>query len=105
MPCKLCCTIFICFLVNMVFSCRIKDKPVKEARSASQPAAVSKPGAYFQDTLEVTVPSAVFYTPDSAQFKKIKAVTDKRIFEGSTHEFFYLQRNAHIFLKQHWPQL
>lgn len=63
----------------------------------------TKPPASFSDTLKIGSRSAVFYYPDSLQLEKIKAVTDKNIFEGSMHEYFFQFRNAHIVLKKYWP--
>jgi hypothetical protein len=64
-----------------------------------------KPPSSFQDSLTISSTAVVFYGPDSLQLKELEAITEERIFKGSTHEFFYQQRNAHIFLKQYWPQL
>jgi hypothetical protein len=75
------------------------------ADNHDQHAHLTKPGSTYGDTLQVTTTSAVFYQPDSIQLTKIRAVTDQRIFDGTMHEFFYQQRNAHLFLKQHWPGL
>lgn len=65
----------------------------------------AKPGSSFDDTLIIRQTCAVFYYPDSLQKENIKAVTNPRVFEGSMHEFFYQQKNAHSFLKKYWPHL
>jgi hypothetical protein len=83
-------------------SCGIKNDVNNTRREHPH---LTKPGSTYQDTLLVTNASAIFYQPDSIQLEKIRTVTDERIFKGSMHEFFYQQRNAHLFLKQYWPQL
>jgi hypothetical protein len=85
-----------------VISCKQKENKVQQ-KGSTIPS--TKPGSSFADTLDIQTASAVFYLPDSLQLEKIKARTDKRIFEGSMHEYFYQQRNAGIFLKQYWPGL
>ena len=74
-------------------------------KTKSEHLHLAKPGSTYQDTLEITTASAIFYQPDSIQLEKIRTVTDERIFKGSMHEFFYQQRNAHLFLKEYWPKL
>jgi len=72
---------------------------------AKTKAVITKPGSNFQIILIVTESCALFYKPDSIQKEKIKAITDSQIFESSMHDFFYLQRYAHKFLKEHWRGL
>lgn len=67
--------------------------------------SVLKPSSSFSDTLVVNTRCAVFYEPDSLQLEKIKAAISDQLFKGSMHEYFYQIRNAHSFLKQHWPQV
>jgi hypothetical protein len=92
-------------LTCLIFcGCHSAQKPQQPA-VATESKKIDKPGSSFTDTLTVIMPAVVFYQPDSMQLKRIKMVTDKRIFDGSTHEYFYQQRNAHIFLKKYWPHL
>ncbi|MGZ8537374.1 MAG: hypothetical protein ACXWV9_03875 [Flavisolibacter sp.] len=64
-----------------------------------------KPPSSYQDTLRITTSSAVFYRPDSMQLEKIRQLTEKQVFDGSMHEYFYQQKNAYLFFQKHWPQL
>src|SRR6476469_3608947 len=90
-------------LVCICFSsCRMKNDATK---TKSEHLHLAKPGSTYPDTLEITTASAIFYQPDSIHLEKIRTVTDERIFKGSMHEFFYQQRNAHLFLKEYWPKL
>jgi hypothetical protein len=66
---------------------------------------MKKPPASFSDTLHIHFPAAVFYSPDSLQYEKIRAVTDPRIFEGSMHEYYYLMRNAKIAIAKTRPRM
>lgn len=65
----------------------------------------TKPPSTFQEILIVSEPCALFYQPDSLQKEKIKAITERRIFEASMHDFLYQRKYAYKFLKQYWPRL
>jgi hypothetical protein len=75
-----------------------------EANAKAEQVSI-KPGSSFQDILIITESCALFYKPDSIQKEKIKAVTEPQILESSMHDFFYLGRYAHKFLKEHWSGL
>jgi hypothetical protein len=64
-----------------------------------------KPPSSFLDTVIVDFPVAVFYNSDSTQLKKIKAVTDPMIFEGTMHDCFYQMRNSRNVLKQYYAKV
>lgn len=64
-----------------------------------------KPGSSFSDTIQIDFPAAIFYSPDSLQYEKIKSVTNARIFDGSTHEYYYLMKNAHAVIKKNFPSI
>ncbi len=76
----------------------VNDKPV-----GNKP--ISKPPASYQDTLKIDVPAALFYTPDTIQLQKIKKITEERVFESQTHEYFFQMRNARMVLKKNWPSI
>jgi len=65
----------------------------------------TKPPSSYPDTVEIVLPSAVFYNADSLQLNKIKAVTDPRIFESTMHECFYQMRNSRMVLKKYYPDI
>lgn len=64
-----------------------------------------KPPSTFQDTLRIHGEAAVFYGPDSLQLKKIKQQSDNAALGSSTHEYFYMMRNARIVIEKTWPAL
>ena len=66
---------------------------------------IKKPGSTFNDTIFIKANSAVFYTPDSVQMKKIKTVNEKVTFDLLTHNCHYQMENAHIVIKKYWPQI
>lgn len=67
------------------------------------PVSASKPPSNFPDTLLVEQKTAVFFYPDSIQLKKIEEITDKTVFESTTHESFYQIRNSKIVIAKDWP--
>lgn len=95
------------FLFLIVFSCKKPGEAKKEENDSGGTLNEihKKPVSTFQDTFVVNEVSAVFYEPDSIQLLKIKELTQPRIYESSMHEYFYQRRNAHLTLKQNWPQV
>ena len=92
----------ICFLFFGIPGCR-EDQ--KKNKISIEKENKSKSPSSFTDTLKINSRSAVFYYPDSIQLEKIKAITEKSIFDGSMHEYFYQVRYAHIALEKHWPEI
>lgn len=66
---------------------------------------IKKPGSTFYDTMMIKANSAVFYSPDSLQMKKIKTVNEKVTFDLLTHNCHYQMENARIVIKKYWPQI
>jgi hypothetical protein len=64
-----------------------------------------KPPSTFQDTLTVNVPAAVFFSPDSVQLIKLKALLDSNVYKSLTHTYFYQLRYAHITTIKEWPAI
>jgi hypothetical protein len=76
--------------------------------SCTQPqlnANLKKPPSSFTDTLFVSGKSAIFYTPDSVQLKKIKAINEKMIYESMMHDCFFQMRNARLVIRRDRPQV
>lgn len=94
------------FLVAITFTiaCKYGKKP-NPGKSSPTGNLTTKPPSNFPDTLTITETAAVFYSPDSIQLEKIKAVTDTNIFKSSMHEYFYQMRNARIVLKKNLPEI
>ncbi len=94
-------------LLILIVSCNnssLKKEPVKDKTEVNKPI-LSKPPAYYQDTLKIDLTAAVFYSPDTIQLQKIKERTEERIFESQTHEYFFQMRNARMVLKKTWPAI
>lgn len=94
-------------LLLVLFSCKKPGEAKKEENDSGRTinGIQKKPVSSFQDTFVVNEVAAVFYEPDSIQLLKIKELTQPRIYESSMHEYFYQRRNAHLTLKQNWPQV
>ena len=101
----------IFFLVaSLLTGCTDRDSSKKNNSGQQKaisptPAQYKKPPASFDDTLVINDISAVFYTPDSLQLDKIKAISKKESYETEVHNCFYLMRNARIVLKKYWPKI
>jgi hypothetical protein len=99
--------IWYLLLVIFISSCSNAPKKEKaiEHKDENKKQTLNKPTSTSQDTLKITVASAVFYHPDSLQLQKIKEITDERIYEGQMHEFFFQMRNARIVLTKNWKKI
>jgi len=99
--------VFIGFIILylLVISCSSNDikKDHQPEKPKQEKQALSKPPSSYQDTLVISETAAVFYHPDSLQLKKIKALEDSMIFEGTMHEYFYQMRNARMVIGKGWP--
>lgn len=82
-----------------------KHTPLVEISPKTKPLIIKKPASGFNDTIIINSNSAVFYSPDSLQMKKIKAVNEKVIFDLLTHNCHYQMENAHMVIKKYWPQI
>src|SRR3954453_18188720 len=102
---KLCCdsySLMVCLV--MLFACgQVAGNSEKKRQGKIN--HVTKPGSSFEDSLKISTAAAVFFEPDSLQLQKIKSVTEEGVFKGSMHEYRYQTKNAHAFLKTHWPKL
>ena len=86
----------VIFIVSLVllgnFSCR------ETSRKETKPTVVTKPPSGYRDTIFVEKAAVVYYTPDSAQLEKIRAVTDSSVFGSMMHEYEYMLKNALAFI-------
>ncbi len=64
---------------------------------------IKKPASSFNDTIVIKTKAAVFYSPDSLQMEKIKAVNEKNIYDMLVHDCHYQMQNAKNVLKREWP--
>jgi hypothetical protein len=71
----------------------------------SKNSIIKKPGSSFNDTIVIQTKAAVFYSPDSQQMQKIKAVNEKNVFDMLVHDCHYQMQNALNSLKQDWPKI
>jgi hypothetical protein len=97
--------LFIFLFTASITSCLQKERKKKEAMPQTPAAHYKKPPSSFTDTLVIRGPAAVFFTADTVQLEKIKAITEPQIFESTTHDCFFQQRNAKQVLKKYWPQI
>ncbi len=96
-------SILLIFISCFFISCKNYRSDKKEDRSSGIKVNIKAP-ATFHDTLNITMPAAVFYHPDSVQLKKIKTQTDSMVFDGNMHEYFYQMRNARMVIRKNWPK-
>ena len=82
-----------------------KNTPQAEISPKTKSLIIKKPVSSFNDTTVIKANSAVFYSPDSMQMKKIKLVNEKVTFDLLTHNCHYQMENARIVIKKYWPQL
>ncbi len=75
------------------------------AKAATKAIPKQKPGSTYQDTLTVIKPVAVFFSPDSLQLQKIKALLDTGVYKGITHEYEFQQHYTHVLIAKQWPGL
>ena len=103
----LACCLFTTFLLTSSCSENAKknNNQQEEEPQKRKPPIIKKPASGFNDTIIVSVKAAVFYSPDSLQMEKIKAVNEKAVFDMLTHDCHYQMQNARIELKKYWPQI
>ena len=99
---------FGCILF-IVFTCSCSDSQQKntpvQTGTKSKSLPKNKPGSTYQDTLIISSAAAIFYSPDSLQLEKIKAVSDKDVFEANMHEYYFLTTTAHKVIRNNMPSL
>jgi hypothetical protein len=90
-----------------VLACReqVKQTPVEEQKTARKSRIIKKPASSFNDTLVIKQKSAVFYSPDSLQMKKIEEVNEKNVMDMIRHDCHYQMQYARSSLKSDWPQV
>jgi hypothetical protein len=90
-----------------LFSCTGKTK--KSTSSAPQTEGLvnkyKKPGSSFSDTLRISEVCVVFFSADSAQLQKIRAITSASDFDSHQHDCFFQMKNARNVLQTYWKQL
>jgi hypothetical protein len=76
--------------------------------SCAQPQTntnLKKPPSSYADTMIISGESAVFYTPDSIQLTKIKAVNKEMIYESLMHDCYFQMRNARLVIRRDRPEV
>lgn len=64
-----------------------------------------KPSSGFTDTLKIISTAAIFFSPDSLQWQKLKSVNDTMTYASFEHDCFYQMRNARNVIKQYFPNV
>ncbi|HVM89833.1 MAG TPA: hypothetical protein VMT76_16725 [Puia sp.] len=95
---------------SVIYSCHPSPKNAqhekeKENKISAKKKIIPKPPSSFNDTMVIKNNSAVFYSPDSLQLEKIKAVNKKPIYDMLEHDCYYQMRNARSVIKQYWPKI
>lgn len=92
-------------LIILFLSCSDTGENSKAVQiiNTKQDSIKRKPPSSFSDTIAIDFPAAVFYSPDSLQLEKIRAVTDSGIFESVMHDCFYQMSYSRNVLKKNWP--
>jgi hypothetical protein len=92
---------------QIVISCTSTPDPakVKGTKISSLSKVIAKPPSSYNDTLEVSSKSAVFFKADSLQLKKMEVIHKKGNFESMVHDCFYQMRYSRIVLKKYWPKV
>ena len=90
-----------------LLSCSGKKNSTKKIETKvpvdSMHHAFNKPASGYTDTLRITSKSAVFFTLDSNQFKKLQQLLPDVEYQTEVHNCFYQMRNARNVLHQYWP--
>jgi len=95
----------VAFILHSSCSDLHKKGSAETVKTAVSNNTKHKPPSSFSDTLQVDQPSIIFYTPDSLQLEKIRAVTDSGVFSSTMHELVYQMRNSRIVLGKNYPQI
>ena len=97
------------FFLLMFAACSNPGNNPKEdmvrTNTTQEPLPYRKPSAAYDDTLIIQGKAAVFFSPDTAQLRKIKEITEPRVYANDTHDCIFQMRNARLVLKQYWPHL
>jgi hypothetical protein len=99
----------VAFILTMLLAAAcsgpsVKTDPAQKLDNAPG-HAVNKPPSSYRDTVLIRDSAAVFYNPDSLQLEKIRAVTEKGIFESNVHEYFFQMRNSRNVMAKYYPRL
>jgi hypothetical protein len=70
-----------------------------------KPAIIKKPASSYNDTLRISGLCAVFYSPDSVQMNKIRAVNKVAVFAMLTHDCHYQMEYSRVVLEKYWPKI
>ena len=99
--------IIIVVFSQIVISCTSSPDrtKVKETKISSVSKVIAKPPSSYNDTLVVSLKSAVFFKADSLQLKKMELIQKKGNFESMVHDCFYQMRYSRIVLRKYWPKI
>lgn len=98
----------IVFFLTAILNLSCSDAPPQAGQHQeveNSKLSKTKPASSYSDTIKINSPAAVFYTPDSLQLEKIKAITEPGIFESTMHDCFYQMRNSRVILKQYYTHV
>jgi hypothetical protein len=84
---------------------QVKKAQADVQKTSPKHAIIKKPPSSFNDTLVIKQKSAVFYSPDSLQMKKIEAVNEKNMMDQIRHDCHYQMQYARSSLRSDWPKV
>lgn len=93
----------LAFLISCNFSPTEQQNKVEEPQPEQAVSFKKRPGI-SNDTIQLHLPSAVFFFPDSGQLTAYKMFIPGS-FESSEHEYFYQINNAKSRLQSNWKQV
>ena len=82
-----------------------RQKETNDTRQAATQKSYKKPAAASGDTMIITGKAAVFYGPDSAQWKQFKQMVATNVYESEEHTRFYLTQNAIRVTRKYYQQV
>ena len=82
-----------------------KNSDKKNAGETKKDTTLQKTSGRSKDTLKVDFPAAVFFSPDSFHYNKLKVITDSALFESIMHECVYQMGYSRRTIEQHWQKL
>lgn len=98
--------IWICAASLILFSCKADESQTsgKEVQVVVTKEPFKKLKGLYEDTLNITLPAAVFFYPDTLQWQGFFAY-DSSVAGSVAHEFENMMHVSHQSLIQFWPKV
>ena len=86
--------VWIAAVANSCSHSSQRNNKTADGRPDATQKSYKKPAAASMDTMVITGKSAVFYSPDSLQWKQLTQMVTTDEYESEMHNCFYLTQNA-----------